>query len=65
MDLEALLRAEPTFHQDGSGNPYSYQLRPDVLPFIDTQAQDAGGPCRCEYRVIHSQGRHTRVHCPF
>lgn len=35
MNLQELLRAEPKFHQDASGAPYSWQVSRDVLAFID------------------------------
>jgi predicted O-methyltransferase YrrM len=35
MNLDDLLRAKPQFHQDASGNPYSWQVSRNVLSFID------------------------------
>jgi hypothetical protein len=35
MNLKDLLRAKPHFHQDTSGDPYSWQVSRNVLSFID------------------------------
>ncbi|HEY3117636.1 MAG TPA: class I SAM-dependent methyltransferase, partial [Chloroflexota bacterium] len=40
MNLEGLLRAEPRFHEDGFGQPYSFQLTKSVLSFIDTHVHE-------------------------
>ena len=40
MNLEELLRAEPKFHQDASGAPYSWQVSVDVLSFIDGHVRE-------------------------
>jgi len=40
MNLQALLRAEPRFHEDASGQPYSWQVSKYVLSFLDTHVRE-------------------------
>jgi len=40
MKLDDLLRIQPKFHQDDSGQPHSWQLSDDVLRFIDAHVRE-------------------------